>query len=654
MDTNTSLVDSRMTISALSMRGGWTTPKCLDYLFNSSTPIERVFAAKKSQFVQISQLVADQAASRTWSTYEEMSQGRDYQHKSWDLSDAFQGISTSLAHLEDLIRTKSPRSADYQPDLNILRIETLYSSVQRNAAQMDILHSALPFWEEFGLGPVSGPKNINAICVYPDQESLCDPVTTFLHEMGSAYQACNLGEHSLEESLPNYPKGHLRVACKSSGFVYDWRESARALQMLGKYLVSLRRQNVNTVVYFLEPNNNEEAVPYLCQSFLYFFEAYRRNMVYGEGNELVLQIVPLRLLCDADTFSIPAEARYKRLAFEVYDRCAPAQKKGSDRNPPYVSASAINLCRPLPRSLDLRLGSAVQGIVPAGGNCLHLAYCWQGGGEQWLTASWTDNFGTRQWNAAYWIGPDDPENLFSAVVAEMWETSLELMRSLRSSLRLQVARIGGLEQIERKVWSEKGNSPDVRVQISLCVLELDSSLQLRPPKSSQEGGRFLLSGTHEKSTALSPEASSQGTVPGQPVLDSTNAKVIDATEEAWSVILNNSSADLVLSDDRRHMNGLTGLLIKRAGPNDEDGVVTLQVELVSLVHSGNGGGGGGKPDDDAAISLLEDTLAKFRNLALLARLRNVSDPLKEVVPIHVVAARNAHQILTKTMRLEDS
>ena len=91
-----------------------------------------------------------------------------------------------------------------------------------------------------------------------------------------------------------------------------------------------------------------------------------------------------------------------------------------------------------------------------------------------------------------------------------------------------------------------------------------------------------------------------------------------------------------------------GLLIKRARPTDSSGLVLLQVNLESLQ--------GIREDNiDTTSTLLRSALQKYRNLALLSRLRNlVSDPIAgEMVPIHILAARRAGEALRGKLAFEE-
>ena len=75
----------------------------------------------------------------------------------------------------------------------IARLPPPHVRVHRGTDYFEALPPAISFWETFGLGPASGPKDITAYCIHP-------PVTkgaadAFLDRLGWLYSSCNLGEH---------------------------------------------------------------------------------------------------------------------------------------------------------------------------------------------------------------------------------------------------------------------------------------------------------------------------------------------------------------------------------------------------------------------------------------------------------------------------
>lgn len=157
-----------------------------------------------------------------------------------------------------------------------------------------------------------------------------------------------------------------------------------------------------------------------------------------------------------------------------------------------------------------------------------------------------------------------------------------------------------------------------------------------------------------QNAGLSPETPGRAVSAAAPAIlgstglvdNDTSARLTDITDETWSVLLSLDTAQTLQQSKTRArshvppLSVVSGLIVKRLGPLDADGVVFLQVDLVP-------GAGAGDPKVQ-----LRSVLEKYRNLSLLARLRNITHPLKGIVPIHVAAVRNAYYALVKSVQLE--
>ena len=119
---------------------------------------------------------------------------------------------------------------------NVFKLEAPYTCVRRGGKSVEVCSSALNFWEELGLAPAYGTKEITAFCVFPAQDYIKDGVESFLSMMGSAYHTCKLGSHIQGSLLPEYHKGLVPVTV-SGHEVYDTLEEIRrACEKLGKKL----------------------------------------------------------------------------------------------------------------------------------------------------------------------------------------------------------------------------------------------------------------------------------------------------------------------------------------------------------------------------------------------------------------------------------
>ena len=75
------------------------------------------------------------------------------------------------------------------------KIPPSHVHVHRAETALEISPVALKFWETFGLGPCSGPKNVIAFCVYPSGEAMADAVDEFMERVGTVYDSCKLGSY---------------------------------------------------------------------------------------------------------------------------------------------------------------------------------------------------------------------------------------------------------------------------------------------------------------------------------------------------------------------------------------------------------------------------------------------------------------------------
>lgn len=90
---------------------------------------------------------------------------------------------------------------------------------------------------------------------------------------------------------------------------------------------------------------------------------------------------------------------------------------------------------------------------------------------------------------------------------------------------------------------------------------------------------------------------------------------------------------------------MSGYLLKRAGAGDDDGLLPLGVNLISVDLSKSEVGT--KQEQE---KVLREVLAMYADLACLARLRGTEEWKKGVLPWHVAAARKARRAVSGCMR----
>lgn len=207
----------------------------------------------------------------------------------------------------------------------------------------------------------------------------------------------------------------------------------------------------------------------------------------------------------------------------------------------------------------------------------------------------------------------------------------------------------------RVVWRVLADAADqksftlVLLAVDVCptlsILPMD--LEVAPTNLSSRNTLYATPISTPQPTMLSPEqvvtaatpASGNGPINAPTPTDYStdmdpDSSLIDVTDETWGVVLGHRIHNTVSLVERRP--GLaSGYLIKRAGRQDEDGVVTMSVNLLHI--------------DRPYIPQLRDILAVYRGLGTLARLKGLADPIKSVVPWHVAAAMKAQEVLSSVM-----
>ena len=106
---------------------------------------------------------------------------------------------------ENVLMPKFPGSPS---DLNVsFPLSSPFARIRRNQKPIDIAGSALQFWEELGLEPAHGTKNILALYICPAMSSVRERLCAFATMIGSSYQNCKLGTHESISDLTGYPNG---------------------------------------------------------------------------------------------------------------------------------------------------------------------------------------------------------------------------------------------------------------------------------------------------------------------------------------------------------------------------------------------------------------------------------------------------------------
>lgn len=129
-----------------------------------------------------------------------------------------------------ILKPKSPGTSRN----SLLKLQTPYACVRRNQSSIDILASALQFWEELGLEPSYESKDISAVYLFPGGEKMQHGVEMFSKMIGNTYQSCKLGSHN-DLSLPvgGYHSGFVPFPLRGEHALEIIRELGASCEKLG-------------------------------------------------------------------------------------------------------------------------------------------------------------------------------------------------------------------------------------------------------------------------------------------------------------------------------------------------------------------------------------------------------------------------------------
>ncbi|TVY83668.1 Mediator of RNA polymerase II transcription subunit [Lachnellula suecica] len=516
--------------------------------------------------------------------------------------------------------------------------------VRRSDSKLSILPPAINFWENLGLGPAKGAKNINAVCVFPNIDGVVTSANTLLEQMRSVYESFRLGSHERVDSK-DLVDGMVSFPYDADS--PDLTRLHHTILRLSRILSAVPLEDKNLVVYIVYPVDDPTLLVHICSSFQALFNAYRKTLMDKKAkafNELVLQLVPLDFISSPTSIVAPLPSEYARLAMEVYDRCIDFTSSSS--------SPGIMLEQPLPKSIDFKLNSTPSASVLQENTCLHIAYA-QSIDDRWVTAVWTDNRGTQQMTASYCLGrKNEPiSRPFYEIASEIWETTLDFISHKKIHWRVMIARVGVMDPSEIDFWTSFASAETyAQVSLTLITVQTDPSLRLLPPALTLTPNGNSTQSTTPVSTPqhsiVSPENTSTpardgGAAPSnEPAEPDADARLVDYTDQSWGAVLshrlNNSNSLLELNPAL-----ISGYLIKRGGTNSDDPPIVMEVNVVYSEVVGN--------PRTFHESLLREILGYYRGLATLARARGVVDPVKDGRPWHIAAAEKAVKALYMLM-----
>ncbi|KAI9666874.1 MAG: mediator of RNA polymerase II transcription subunit 13 [Alyxoria varia] len=555
---------------------------------------------------------------------------------------------------------------------DLFKIDLPQIRMKKAGSDWEVLPTGLAFWDTLGLEPKNGPKDVEAYCVYPENPALDhsenSAIDSFLQQIKDAYHAHQLGKYTLGQSHTQRPgliPVRLQGVISVSAVLNAYRQACVDFGRLS----STRTGNSNrtVVIQLINPFTEPRFIYAMVACFYSLFTAVQQGQ--KPVPSLSLSIVSVNEIAEfgAPKYLDPNKAF--RIALNVYDTCRVNERSVVPVDVPVPTGSAFELAEPPPTRIPFELNQKPPGNLFLQNSCLHVAYCVSSDG-QWITASWSDNFGKYQHLASYRA----EDHHYEDVLKEMWETTTEIVKARNVRWRLFIAKCSrSMSCMERNQWLKLFNltgTPSCSTSL-LCV---DSDPFVSIYSKDQLGTTLFPMDETMEDTAKSslPDLSK-----------STSEHLVDMRDESWGLILpykrtissgNDRSweeAKFQLSDSY-HSPKATGLLLKRRGVDASHALATMQVDLLHTVNTqdqdlddsersplkldlpkkphqdGFNENGGRRPDDDCR-SLLKEILVMYRNLSVLASLKGVKDA-NSTAPWHIAAVEKGAVGLMKCMK----
>lgn len=183
-----------------------------------------------------------------------------------------------------------------------------------------------------------------------------------------------------------------------------------------------------------------------------------------------------------------------------------------------------------------------------------------------------------------------------------------------------------------------------RLSFNFFVIDPHPALQLSPPPvelqpEEESADQPMTPASTPLAAGNSPEVSSAATPgpSGSAGFDQdSEARLIDARDDTW-VLYPKVSIDDPFLPSPFCPSKKSAYLLKRGGGSEIDGFFPLAVSLVQTSEKGNEG-------------LMQEVLEMYHKLALLARIRGLTNVSTGVLPLHMAAASKAYSALSTTMQ----
>ncbi|THH32165.1 hypothetical protein EUX98_g2030 [Antrodiella citrinella] len=347
--------------------------------------------------------------------------------------------SSCPVDLDTLLQPSSDGSALRAVDCPLL-------TIGKAGEIMNILPTALRFWEKLGLSPRNGPKDITAFIVF-DQTHLQEEreVGELLGRLSAVYTTKRYGKHDAGRA----------PGCTQDGIFPTRFESIR--KTLSTFATGItERSSSSIVVYIVTPDHILRMTSPILRQVLSAIKRISKNR--QATSPILFQFVPERLLAASAPSSLEG-ASLEAFVDSVYDRIlCPVDRHVSCRYPPsvedtrmYLQFPAFTLAKPLHPEVKFVKAEAVEILdVVDRYSMLHVGYQVTRQGK-WLLTTCVDHRGEVH-DLRAWLMPED-DTVDSFTVNSVWDFAMSMATKANVEWHVVIAKRGVMTAHEMDAWS---------------------------------------------------------------------------------------------------------------------------------------------------------------------------------------------------------
>ncbi|TRM68619.1 mediator complex subunit 13 C-terminal-domain-containing protein [Schizophyllum amplum] len=348
-------------------------------------------------------------------------------------------------------------------------LETPLLTVGKGNSIVQMLPTALRFWDKLGLGPKSGHKDATVYMLFEDDGSRTPAAEAWLGHLVNVYEARHFGLLSPGTHVSGRAPG-LHPIRFDSGF----RKQIAALH--SALVDSLRSDDTTVVLLILTPLStmslSSPQLRHVCSGLRKIFKDQL------ESGVLQWHFLPEHVVHWSPQTPSPF-AEFDHICTELYDRILqPAERSVSrqffihQKMRTYFQAPSFTLARS-PQTKVSYVGTPAHDLLDTG-TLLHVGYQISRSGK-WITCACVDEYGeaydTTAWlNQASTDGDGEDASPETLIVAKVWAFAVQFARKASSDWRIAIAKVGVMAEAELTAWSRLLDDPPDMFALCTAVL----------------------------------------------------------------------------------------------------------------------------------------------------------------------------------------